>query len=40
MIVLGLRSAKGHFTAPSPPARSTARKIAIAAACPVLTVRD
>jgi len=40
MIVLGLRSTKGHFAAPSQPVRSTARKIAIAAACPVLTVRD
>ena len=40
MIVLGLRSTKGHFAAPSQPLRSTARKIAIAAACPVLTVRD
>ncbi len=40
MIVLGLRSAKGHFAAPSQPVRSNARKIAIAAACPVLTVRD
>lgn len=40
MIVLGLRSAKGHFTAPSQPVRSTARKVAIAATCPVLTVRD
>lgn len=40
MIVLGLRSAKGHFAVPSPPIRSIARKVAIAAACPVLTVRD
>jgi nucleotide-binding universal stress UspA family protein len=40
MIVLGLRSAKANFSAPSPPLRSNARKIAIAAACPVLTVRD
>jgi nucleotide-binding universal stress UspA family protein len=40
MIVLGLRSAKGHFAAPSQPVRATARKIAIAAVCPVLTVRD
>jgi nucleotide-binding universal stress UspA family protein len=40
MVVLGLRSAKGHFAAPSQPIRSNARKIAIAAACPVLTVRD
>jgi len=40
MIVLGLRSAKGHFAAPSPHLRSNAREIAIAAACPVLTVRD
>ena len=40
MIVLGLRSTKGHFTAPSQPVRSNARKIALAAACPVLTVRD
>lgn len=40
IIVLGLRGAKGHFAAPFPPLRSNARKIAIAAACPVLTVRD
>jgi nucleotide-binding universal stress UspA family protein len=40
MMVLGLRSTKSHFTAPYPPVRSNARKIAIAAACPVLTVRD
>jgi nucleotide-binding universal stress UspA family protein len=40
MIVLGLGSAKAQIAAPSPPLRSNAREIAIAAACPVLTVRD
>jgi len=40
IILLGLRRAHAQGTAPPQPVHSTARKIATAAACPVLTVRD